>query len=73
MATDPIPKDLQEPFSEEIEAQSRSMGGSLQGTVLGIDLSEIRESRAGSLASPDRKSTRLNSSHALTSRMPSSA
>ena len=52
MATDPIPKDLQEPFSEEIEAQSRSMGGSLQGTVLGIDLSEIRESRAGSLASP---------------------
>ena len=44
---------------------SESVGGgsAAMGEIIGIDLGTTK----------DRKSTRLNSSHALTSRMPSSA
>jgi pyruvate dehydrogenase E2 component (dihydrolipoamide acetyltransferase) len=39
----------------------------------GDDITALLAQVSGGLASPDRKSTRLNSSHRLTSRMPSSA
>ena len=50
MVTDPIPKTFQESFPVEMEeVQSKSMGVSLQGIGLGIDLSDVQDLRAGSV------------------------
>ena len=49
-----------------------AVGGTLYGLIDG-EYHELTRTNEGSWWSPDRKSTRLNSSHPTTSRMPSSA
>ena len=44
-----------------------------QIVVIGCSTSEVVGHQVGSWSTPDRKSTRLNSSHNVISRMPSSA
>ena len=51
-----------------VEVRSRRVGGATYQVPV-----EVRTERRQALAIRDRKSTRLNSSHALLSRMPSSA
>ena len=54
-------------------ARDAMKAAAVQGTDLKTALEEMKKAAAAGRDSTDRKSTRLNSSHEIPSRMPSSA
>ena len=57
----------------KVELISYAVGVALDGSIKQIEILAYRESHGFEVRLPDRKSTRLNSSHITPSRMPSSA
>ena len=62
-----------ERMAELLGAQGMTLAAATEADLVVLNTCHIREKAADRAYSEDRKSTRLNSSHVLRSRMPSSA